>query len=621
MDIDIEKYRELFFQESREYLTVIFSHLSRLSQENFDKEAINEIFRAAHSIKGMAASVDFEDVARLSHAIENLFDMFRKGEKFHSKKIFGIIFNAVKTLESLIEKHQRKEGGGVNIDRLLHEINQVINEKEEKDEKIDEAKVEKGKKEIEFEVEIDRNIDSPAVRAYMVLRKLKEYGEIISSNPSIAELKKGIFRGILKVKLSTQDAEENIKNVIKNINGISDFRIIEPEKQIAKEVKGHSETIRVRSEIFDHLLTVTGELIVAKSRLLESVKEKLTPEELIYFENISSLITEIKDTVLSARLLPLSFLTDRLPRVVLESAQNTGKEVNFTVNGENVELDRAVLDALHDPLTHILRNSVDHGIEFPEERERLGKSRRGKIELNARRVGEFVEIDIIDDGKGMDVDALKRKAVALGVITEEQAFKMSYNDALYLACIPGLSTRNDVTATSGRGVGLDVVKNLVESRGGILFISSEPGRGTIISLKLPLNISILRALILEASGEQFGIQLSNIEKVFELNPDFFSRTEHLYELDGKMLMIMDAGKFFGSNGFNPRVGILLNSRKGHFILAVESIVSLGELYVMPVPKPLASLPQLNGVSITGSGKPIFILDPNFLEVESVNEFH
>lgn len=630
MDIDLKKYRDLFFQESREYLELFFSHLSKMTGSHFEEAAINELFRAAHSIKGMAASVDFTDIARLSHALEDLFDRIRKSRKAPEKRDITQIYEYVKALESLIEKHQGKEVESVEVDALIKQIESHVGtdsilESSNKEGRVqmteDRRQRTEEREKINIEVAIDPSAESPSIRAYMALRKLKEFGEVISSSPDLNELRKGKFNGTLNVVFSPVENISKIKEALLKVNGVMDVKTTEIGNEQIETRRKAGQTIKIKGEVLDNLLSITGELIVVESRILESLKKNLTPQEEIYFENLSNLITKMKETVLSVRLLPLSFLTDRLPRVVLEAAQKTGKEVELIVHGEDVEVDRLVLDSLHDPLTHILRNSVDHGIELPEERERKGKRRAGRIEIKARRTGEFVEIDIIDDGKGMDAEALKQKALSMGLITEEQASRMDYNEALYLSCLPGLSTSQDITATSGRGVGLDVVKNIVETHGGILLISSVPGIKTEISLKLPINISILRTLILLTGDEQFGIPLSRVEKVIEISKDLYARDDNLYEINGEMIKVIPSGRFFGQKNSEPRVGVLVTVRKSPFILGVDALVNLEDLYVMPVPMPLTCIKGLSGVSILGNGKPIFILDPYYIEGELLNGFH
>lgn len=630
MDIDLKKYRDLFFQESKEYLELFFSHLSKMSGAYFDSAAINELFRAAHSIKGMAASVEFDDIARLSHALENLFDRLRKYVKAPGKKDITQIYEYVKALESLIEKYQGKDIENIDVDALIKQIEshddvRAIPESpitEGRGERIEEREQKtENREKINIVVVIDLSAESPSIRAYMALRKLKEFGEVLSSSPTVTELRSGKFNGTLNAVFLPVENINKIREELLKVHGVMDVKTAKIENEHREPKRKAGQTIKINGEILDTLLSITGELIVVESRILESLKKNLTQKEEIYFEHLSLLITRMKETVLSVRLLPLSFLTDRLPRVVLEAAQKTGKVVELIVHGEDVEIDRLVLDSLHDPLTHIIRNSVDHGIELPEERERKKKRRAGRIEINARRTGEFVEINIIDDGRGMDVEAMKQKALSMGLITEEQASHMSYNDALYLSCLPGLSTRANVTATSGRGVGLDVVKSILEAHGGILLISSIPGTKTEISLKLPLNISILRALILMTGNEQFGIPLSRVEKVIEISKGSYARDDNLYEFDGEMIKILSAGRFFGQKISEPRIGILMTVRKNPLILGVDTIVNLEDIYVMPVPMPLTCIKGMSGVSILGNGRPIFILDPYYMEGALFNELH
>jgi len=620
MDLDINKYRELFFQESREYLNIFFSKLAQISDNEFDTGIINELFRAAHSIKGMAASLEFNDVAQLAHAIENLFDVLKREKRVVDRKYVNDIYQYVKVLEALIDRHQGKEGEEIDLDSILQKINQIITRGDNVEERSEggiQAPV--SQKRLNVIVEIEKDVDAPAVRAYMVLRKAKEFGEVLSSNPSITDLKNGKFNGTLHLVIASKLSPDDIRDALTKMGSVKGVHLSAEEQDTRDQPLKKSRTVRVKGETLDEILAIAGELIVARSQLLTRLKRKLSQEEEDIFANLSSLIDRMKETVLSVRLLPLSFLTDRLPRVVLDASQRTGKDVELIVKGEDVEIDRFVLDALHDPMTHILRNCVDHGIENPDERERNGKKRTGRIEINARRTGESVEIDIIDDGRGMDAEALKKRAVSMGVLTPEEASRMSYADSLYLACVPGLSTRDKATDTSGRGVGMDVVKSVIEAHGGTLLIFSEPGRGTRISLKLPLNISIIRSLILNTGDNCFGIPLSRVERVIEIDMVNYSIRDKLYELDGKMVRVFYLRSIFGPDSGEPRIGILSNVRGKPVLLGVDELVDMLDLYVLKVPEPLSTIKALSGVSILGNGTPIFIIDPYFMEGEWTHE--
>lgn len=618
MDIDLQKYRELFFQESKEYLDMFFSHLSRISGEGLEDSVLNEFFRAAHSIKGMAASVEYDDVAKLAHAIEDLFDRIKRRESSKSVEV-GRIFRFLKGLEALIEYHQGLRSDRVDLEGLLKEINQEVDALggTERKEIITAPEVSKapthfGDAKFNIRVEIDPESESPAVRAYMVIRKAKEFGEVVSTTPEIAELKRGKFSGKLDMFITTNTKPEKIIEELKKLSGVKSLSISETEDK-QRPTAQKSKTIKVKEELLDEMLSLTGELIVAKSGLAKSVKDLLSPEGEGFLETMSNLITQLKERILSVRLLPMSFLTDRFPRVVLESAQKTGKEVELIVNGEDVEIDRLILDALHDPMTHILRNAVDHGIEPPDERESRGKKRTGRIEITARRIGEYVEIAIKDDGRGMDADALRKKAIEKGMISKEEGEKMSYEEALYLACLPGLSTSNELTSTSGRGVGLDVVKNVVENYGGVLKIASVPKKGTEILIKLPLNISILKVLILRTGNEVFGIPLGRVERILEIDSERFE--DELFEIEGRVVRVIPSASFYENNNSDPRAGVLVRTGRGEFIIGVDEVLTFEELYVLPVPKPISKIGGISGVSITGNGNPIFILDPYYIKGE------
>ena len=379
-----------------------------------------------------------------------------------------------------------------------------------------------------------------------------------------------------------------------------------------------TRTVRVRTELLDYFLDTVGELMLATARLREVGKvmpEVSRPalEEGVY--RLHTLVKDLHDKVMSARMTPLSLITDRLPRAARDLARRKEREVELVITGAEIELDRAILDELADPLLHLLRNCIDHGLEAPEERLAAKKSVRGRVLVTVRRARDRVIIDIEDDGRGMDPAKLKASALKRGLITEEAAARMADRDAFLLSCLPGVSTAKDITDISGRGVGMDAVKRVVESVGGTLEIESERGRGTCFTLRLPLTVAVVHLLLVQVGEEVFGLPIAKVVGATEADPDALSRSRETALLPhGNGLLPVHALEVLlgvpasPRPGFRPFVVMEGDAGTGKVALAVDRLLGQEEVVLKPLSRPLDLLPGLSGVTILGSGRPVFILD-------------
>jgi two-component system, chemotaxis family, sensor kinase CheA len=374
--------------------------------------------------------------------------------------------------------------------------------------------------------------------------------------------------------------------------------------------------VRVRTELLDYFLDTVGELLLATARLRELGKvlpEGSRPpiEEGVY--RLQALVKDLHDKVMSARMTPLSLITDRLPRAARDIARRKEREVDLVVTGAEIELDRAILDELADPLLHLLRNCIDHGLESAEERVAAGKSPRGRVLVSVRRARDRVVLEMEDDGRGMNAAKLKAAAVARGALSAEAAARMSDREAFLLACLPGVSTAKDVSELSGRGVGMDAVKRVVENVGGTLEIESELGRGTRFTLRLPLTVAVVHLLLVGVGDEVFGLPIAKVVGAMEADGEKLERSREtpllphgqgllpVYGLDS--LVGIDVPPRQG-----PRPYVVMEGDAGRVALAVDRLVGQEEVVLKPLSRPLDLLPGLSGVTILGSGRPVFILD-------------
>ncbi|KFE60753.1 chemotaxis protein CheA [Hyalangium minutum] len=473
----------------------------------------------------------------------------------------------------------------------------------------------------------------PGVRAFLVHKRLSGLGTVSELRPALEDLKAGrIPDGLIQCEVETSAGEQGIQGALRNVSEVELVSIKPvitapppPPPSAAAPVategaraagEAAPRTVRVRTELLDYFLDTVGELMLATARLREVGKElpeNVRPplEEGVY--RLHALVKDLHDKVMSARMTPLSLITDRLPRTARDIARKRGRDVDLIITGAEIELDRAILDELADPMLHILRNCIDHGLESPEERTAAGKNPKGKVQISVRRARDRVVIEVEDDGRGMSAEKLKAAALARGSITAEAAARMSDREAFMLACLPGVSTAKDVSEISGRGVGMDAVKRVVENVGGTLEIDSEKGKGTRFTLRLPLTVAVVHLLLVEVGEEVFGLPIAKVVGAQEANADELSRSRDtaLLPHGNTMLPVHALDQLLGlptpeRRGVRPFV--VMEGDSGKVALAVDRLLGQEEVVLKPLSRPLDLLPGLSGVTILGSGRPVFILD-------------
>jgi two-component system, chemotaxis family, sensor kinase CheA len=471
----------------------------------------------------------------------------------------------------------------------------------------------------------------PGVRAFLVHKRLSGLGTISELRPALEELKAGrIPDGLIQCEVETSAGEQGIQGALRNVSEVELVSIkpvistlppsLVPTAPTAESPRGTGEaaprTVRVRTELLDYFLDTVGELMLATARLREVGKElpeNVRPglEEGVY--RLHTLVKDLHDKVMSARMTPLSLITDRLPRTARDIARKRGRDMDLIITGAEIELDRAILDDLSDPMLHILRNCIDHGLEAPEERAAAGKSPKGKVQVSVRRARDRVVVEVEDDGRGMSAEKLKAAALARSAITAEAAARMTDREAFMLACLPGVSTAKDVSEISGRGVGMDAVKRVVENVGGTVEIDSEKGKGTRFTLRLPLTVAVVHLLLVEVGQEVFGLPIAKVLGAQEVDVDSLSRSRDtaLLPHGNTMLPVHALDALLGlpapeRRGVRPFV--VMEGDSGKVALAVDRLLGQEEVVLKSLSRPLDLLPGLSGVTILGSGRPVFILD-------------
>jgi two-component system chemotaxis sensor kinase CheA len=492
-----------------------------------------------------------------------------------------------------------------------------------------------------LQLRIAPNCQTPGVRAFLLHKRMTGLGTLHGLKPALDDLKAGrIPNGLIFMELETAESEEGVRKALRNV---TDVELVSMSPAAppppaapapsasagpgAPAPSGGSEatrpvgvettrTVRVRTELLDYFLDTVGELLLATARLRELGKvlpENSRPpiEEGVY--RLHTLVKDLHDKVMSARMTPLSLITDRLPRAARDIARRKEREVDLVITGAEIELDRAILDELADPLLHLLRNCIDHGLEPPEERTAKGKPTRGKVQVSVRRARDRVVVEMEDDGRGMDAAKLKAAAVARGAVSPEAAARMTDREAFLLSCLPGVSTARDVSEISGRGVGMDAVKRVVENVGGTLEIDSMLGRGTRFTLQLPLTVAVVHLLLVSVGEDVFGLPIAKVVGALEADGEMLGRSRETPMLphDQGLLPVYALEALLGlpapqRPGVRPFV--VMEGDTGRVALAVDRLVGQEEAVLKPLSRPLDLLPGLSGVTILGSGRPVFILD-------------
>jgi two-component system chemotaxis sensor kinase CheA len=547
--MDMSQYKDLFISEVREHLQGMNEAIVALEGSPEDREKIDFLFRMAHSIKGMAASMGYGEMAELAHKMEDLMDRVRKGTIRFVSGVADLLLEGSDLLSVMLND---VEAGGNGSQEILDLVQRLT--------------------------------------GYTPLAKNASSQPPKEESPAIPD---------------SASPNQDKNTALPKTRGQEDIT----EKADA------SQNVRVKTEVLDSLVNITGELITHKNRMLTIAGDLNTPTLSEAITDLSRLVRELHDEVLKVRLMPFATVADRLPRIVRDLAKKNGKEVVFQVSGKELELDRGILEELSDPLLHILRNAVDHGIESPAERIVAGKESAGTISVEVCREKDRMLITITDDGKGMDPRRLAAAAVEKGLIRQEEAAVLSPHQALMLTCLPGFSTAASVTEVSGRGVGMDAVRASLQAIGGSLVIESEPGKGSRFTLSLPLTISIIQILLVACSSLVVAIPVTKVLRTVDLRKDsILSRGKRkFFRLGDEEVPLVSLHRLLDlplSHIKGESIPAVVVEMKERMVgLVVDRFVGQQDVFVKPLGSPLNRMKGFFGGAILGDGQVIFIIDP------------
>ncbi len=666
--MDTSEYMPMFVAETREHLEHLNLAIVRLEENPKDRPTVEEIFRIAHSLKGMAATMGFSRVAELTHAMEDVFELLRQRTNGLPVEAIDTVFACLDALSVAVEAIEADGQETLDPAPLVTRLRSLVRPRTPEQEMarvgiadpLDHAAVlaaqEAGARVLRVHVRLGETVLMPAVRAHMVLAALTDHGEILASSPPPDGVEQ--FEGREIDAWIASDHED--ETIAANVRAVSEVFTVEvneaptpgvsppasaevPPQTAAAEVRPpapeveaappvakpaaaaelktttQTRTVRVDAERLDALMHSMGELVIHRTAV-EALTANLEVEGLQHaVQELTRSSQALQAMVMQVRMIPVDVVFLRFPRLIRDLSTKLGKEVKLELVGSETELDRTVVDALGDPLVHLVRNAVDHGLERPDERLAAGKPRQGTIQIAARHAGGSVVIEVRDDGSGIDPHAIARKAMSLGMIDEEAAATIDTRGAVELLFTSGFSTAQTTSDISGRGVGMDAVREKIRQLGGEVVIDSTHGAGTLAQIRLPLTLAIVSALQVDVSGEPFAIPLDRIERTVRL------REQTVRSVAGKPMLVLDDGVLpllDGAHVFRRNVVsthefvVIIRTQDRRLALAVDDLVGQRELVTRPLPAIVSDGEPVSGGAALADGRIALIVDCDALAAEN-----
>lgn len=693
--MDTSQYLDIFVDETKEHIQVLSDQIMVLEKEPDNSDAIAEIFRSAHSLKGMAGTMGFKRMQHLTHDMEDVFSAVREGKMKVNDSLVDTLFRGLDAIQEYLDTIQETSDEGENDNEaIIAELNQFLNGTVGVDAPVQEAQAavqvasktedinskEKFReiKLTEYEtsaikkaqaeglnvfgatVYIEESCLLKAARAFLVFKALEELGEVIIANPTVQDIEDEKFDFDFSLILITNESAEEVKSAIQSVSEIEESfvssieeakpveevkkeevkkeapKVVETkkeepkqaQKETKKEAKGKGKpvvnrSVRVDIEKLDSLMNQVSELIIAKNGLVSmSTADKRDNGDMSAFneqiEYLGTVTTNLHETVMKVRMVPIESTVQKFPRMIRDLSKKLDKKMELFMTGEDTELDRTVVDEIGDPLMHLLRNSADHGLESNEERKRLGKPEVGSIFLDAYQEGNNVVIEVRDDGAGIDVDKVKRKMVERGIISADQVDTITDKEAIATLFQPSFSTADQVSDVSGRGVGLDVVKTNIESLGGTIECKTVKGEGSSFTIRLPLTLAIVQALMVELGNEKYAIPLASIQTIEDVTKSDikYVQSKEVISLRGTVIPLIRLDELLDvpERETNSDIIVIVIVKKGDKLagLVVDSLIGQQEIVIKSIGKYINTPKLISGSTILGDGEVALILDANVL---------
>lgn len=683
--MDTNQYLEMFLDESKEHLQACNEHLLELEQNPEDLAIVNEVFRSAHTLKGMSATMGYEDIADLTHKMENVLDAIRNSKISVTTEILDVVFKAVDYLEEMVMDIEAGGSGKKDVQDLVNALNNIeagheafttsvmetaattlevmhaqdmpkteLNYDEYELTVISQSQ-EQGFNALEVTVTLRDDCLLKAARVFMVFEILEKAGEIIKSKPDVEFLENEDFDASFTVVLLTKEDSVAIQAKVMKVSEVETVLVTEltaelliqgkraketssqsleqettateivvkqetaPEKSKRSTNASHAnKTIRVNIDRLDILMNLFEELVIDRGRLQSIASELHNPDLNETVERMTRVSGDLQNIILNMRMIPVETVFNRFPKMVRQLARDLDKKINLEIIGAETELDRTVIDEIGDPLVHLIRNALDHGVETPAERIAKGKPEEGTVTLRAYHSGNHVFIELEDDGAGVNRSRVLKKAIERGIVTEEVADSMTDKQVAELILASGFSTAESITDVSGRGVGLDVVKSTIESLGGHITIESKEGQGSLFQVQLPLTLSIISVMLVNLEKDIYAIPLSSIIEtaIIQKSEILNAHNQKVIDFRGSIVPLVNLKGIFemeNANKMDEYQSIVI-VRKGDKLagLLVDSFIGQQEIVLKSLGNYLQSVFAISGATILGNGQVALIVDCNSL---------
>lgn len=623
---DIQEILEDFLVEAFELIEQLDQNLVELESNPDDLELLNSIFRVAHTIKGSSSFLNFDVLTGLTHHMEDVLNKARHGDLKLTPEVMDVVLESIDLMKSLL--HAIRDNGndtsvGIDITDICRRLDIISNGESTTHvvaaEEIDESPVPSEEDNVDYSKLSDQEVEDEIERLLKMRKEEDRKRREGNSAPKAAPVATPSFESLKDNGDNDSDDEAPRVEPVSRRSGGDNANTAPAKKESASSME---QTIRVEVKRLDHLMNLIGELVLGKNRLLkiyDDVEERYEGEKFLeelnqVVSSISLVTTDLQIAVMKTRMLPIAKVFNKFPRMVRDLSRELGKQIELEISGEETELDKSIVEEIGDPLVHIIRNSCDHGIEDAATRRANGKPETGLIQLKAYNEGNHIVIEITDDGKGLDADLLRTKAIEKGMITEREADAMSDKEAFALIFKPSLSTAKVVTNVSGRGVGMDVVKTNIEKLNGIIDVDSELGRGTVIKLKIPLTLAIIQALLVGAQEEYYAIPLASVLETVRIPLDEIYTIEgkNVLRLRDEVLSLVRLSDIFGVKqvyeGGEHTYVVVIGLAESKLGVVVDTLVGQEEIVIKSLGDYLQGIEGIAGATIRGDGRVTLIVD-------------
>ena len=688
--MDTNQYMDMFLDESHEHLQSLNEGLLSLEENSEDVSVVNDIFRNAHTLKGMSATMGYNKIAELTHEMEDVLDLIRKEQLKLDEDIIDTLFKCLDSLEQMIDSVANGDSEDVvDVSDLVAKLSSISKgepapaaaapaaaapaeaapaapaaapaiagmDLSDTDKDMLRQAKEGGMIGVHIQVTLSETCLLKSARSYMVMNALDELGDVIKSVPPAEDLEQEKFEHSFDILMVTGSDKKAVEDALSTISEIEKIvvEVVDPDqpaaapapaapaapapaaatpapaapapkpaapkpaakpaaKSAAAAKKGHqSQSVRVDIDKLDTLMNLMGELVINKVRLEQIGQAHRLGELTETLEQMDRVTTDLQNIVMKVRMVPVSAVFNRFPRMVRDVSKELNKEINLTIEGEETELDRTVIDEIGDPIMHLLRNSLDHGVEHPDEREAKGKPRTGEVGLIARHEGNNVVIMVTDDGKGIDASKIRKKAVEKGMISQEDADKLDDADAVRLIFLPGFSTAEQITDISGRGVGMDVVRSKIESLSGHVDVETKIDEGSVFKIKLPLTLAIIQAMLVKVQEEIYAIPLGSIDSTINIQPTDIKtvRNREVIVLRGEIIPIIrmeETLQIPHVKDSDEIFVVVVHAGEAKAGIVVDNLIGQQEIVIKTLGNLFTGLKMFSGATVLGDGRVALILD-------------